>query len=470
MMNKNIRILLCAEEPGVSHLSSQLEERGFGCLKVSSRILPTHIEDFHPSLILLDLQDQESLPPNVLEELRRMRENIPILLLVQPNNGKFLEKTKDYQFKDFLYKPIDPTVLERKIQEIFNQTQYVIDAKLPREGDNNDYSPLMCHSGKMKSILAIIDQVAETNITVLIRGESGTGKELVARTIFSRSLRSDNPFVKVLCAALPEGLLESELFGYEKGAFTGAQKRKPGKFEFADGGTIFLDEIGEIHPSLQAKLLQVLQDGEFSRIGGQNDIKVDTRVVAATNKNLEKAVAEGYFREDLFYRLNVVSVYLPPLRERTEEIPFLTDYFLKKFNKQYGKNYPGLSGRTYQLFTEHDWPGNIRELENAIKRIVVLGTEEDLLKSFSPPQTADEEDEPVRLGTNAHANNSSCSLKDVGKEAAKNAEKELLKNILNQTHWNRKKAAKVLNISYKALLYKLKKYDLAKIDELTLPK
>jgi two-component system response regulator AtoC len=469
-MNKNIRILLCAEEPGVSLLSAQLEERGFPCLKISTRTLPDHLEEFNPSLLLLDLQDQELLHPEVLQKVYAMKGNIPILLLVQPNNGKFMERAKEYEYKDFLFKPVDPTTLERKIQEVFNQTEYIVDARISREGETNDYSSLLCHSRKMKNILAIIDQVAETNITVLIRGESGTGKELVARTIFSRSLRREKPFVKVLCAALPEGLLESELFGYEKGAFTGAQKRKPGKFEFADGGTIFLDEIGEIHPSLQAKLLQVLQDGEFSRIGGENDVKVDTRVIAATNRNLEKAVSEGHFREDLFYRLNVVSIYLPPLRERKEEIPFLVDFFLKKFNKQYGKNYPGLSDRTYQLFMEHNWPGNVRELENTIKRVVVLGSEEDILKSFSHGSTNGSKTSSSKQDGFIPTALSPFSLKDVGKEAAKNAEKELLKNILNQTHWNRKKAAQLLNISYKALLYKLKKYDLSRIDELTLPK
>jgi two-component system response regulator AtoC len=468
-MNKNIRILLCAEEPGVSLLSTQLEERGFFCLKASIEELSQQIEEFGPSLLLVDVQDQESIHFQALQKLQPVKEKTPVLFLVQPSNGKSMEKMKDFALKDFLFKPVDPPALERKIHEIFNHRHVMIDAVLPREGESNDYSALLCHSRKMKNVLAIIEQVAATNITVLIRGESGTGKELVARTIFSRSQRRDKSFVKVLCAALPEGLLESELFGYEKGAFTGAQKRKPGKFEFANGGTIFLDEIGEIHPSLQAKLLQVLQDGEFARIGGEADVKVDARVIAATNRNLEKAVTEGHFREDLFYRLNVVSIYLPPLRERREEIPFLIDYFLNKFTRQYGKSYPGLSDETYKLFIEHNWPGNIRELENAIKRVVVLGSEEDVLKSFSQSHGNGAAPAAVPLQHAQAFQSAPFSLKAVGKEAAKNAEKELLKNILDQTHWNRKKAAHLLNISYKALLYKLKKYDLAKIDELILP-
>jgi two-component system response regulator AtoC len=305
--------------------------------------------------------------------------------------------------------------------------------------------------------------VAPTNIKILIRGESGTGKELVARTLYARSLRKDKPFIKVLCAALPEGLLESELFGYEKGAFTGALRRKPGKFEFANHGTIFLDEIGEISPGLQAKLLQVLQEGEFSRLGGETDVKVDTRVLVATNKNLEKAVAEGTFREDLFYRINVVSVHLPPLYERKEEIPYLVEYFLEKFNHQYNKSYRRLSEGTLQRFYQYDWPGNIRELENIIKRIVVLDNEEVVLaKTTHTEEPASERPLPKasHLNSSPPSSTGSYSLKSVGKEAASQAERDLIRSVLYQTHWNRKRAAGLLQISYKALLYKIKKYDL----------
>src|SRR5262249_36681289 len=207
--------------------------------------------------------------------------------------------------------------------------------------------------------------------------------ELVARALYASSLRRDKPFVKVNCAALPTELLESELFGFERGAFTGAIQHKPGKFEFANHGTMFLDEIGDMSVPLQAKLLQVLQDGEFSRLGGKHDVHVDVRVIAATNKNLELAVADGPFREDLFFRLNVVSIGMPPLRERREEIPLLCDYFLKKYSVQYNKPYTDLSRDTTQLFMEYDWPGNIRELENLVKRAVVLGSEAPIKKEIS---------------------------------------------------------------------------------------
>src|SRR5438067_10506058 len=230
-------------------------------------------------------------------------------------------------------------------------------------------------SPKMEEIKNTIEQVADTNATVLIRGESGTGKEVVARMIYSQSTRRDKPFVKVNCAAIPHELLESELFGYEPGAFTGANRQKLGKFDQAHYGTLFLDEISEMHPALQAKLLHVLQDGEFSRLGGKRDIAVDVRVLAATNKPLERAVQDGAFREDLVYRLNVVTIHIPPLRERQEEIPLFLEYFLRKYSAYYGKQPPAFSEYAAGRMMEYAWLGNIRELENLVKRYVVAGSE-----------------------------------------------------------------------------------------------
>ena len=338
-----------------------------------------------------------------------------------------------------------------------------------------DYGHLLGNSPKMNDILKIINHVSVSDVTVLITGESGTGKELVARTIHARSLRKHNPFIKVLCAALPEGLLESELFGYEKGAFTGAERRKLGKFEFAHNGTIFLDEIGEIPLSLQAKLLQVLQDGVFSHIGGKTDVKVDVQIITATNKNLRKAMEEGVFREDLFYRLNVVNITLPPLRKRREEISFLVNFFLEKFNHRYNKPGSKISNELMQRFMVSDWPGNIRELENLIKQFVVLEDEAAIWEKIAPS-------EEEKVGSMASAENTSQvaspstknqpgfplpgknspypSLKAVGKNAARKAEEELIRIVLHQTRWNRKKAARLLEISYKALLYKIKEYGL----------
>ena len=240
----------------------------------------------------------------------------------------------------------------------------------------------------MCEVRELIQRVADTDVTVLIRGESGTGKELVARALHAASPRRNKPFVKVNCAALPTELLESELFGFERGAFTGAMQHKPGKFEFANHGTMFLDEIGDMSFPLQAKLLQVLQDGEFSRLGGKHDVHVDVRIVAATNRDLEQSVVDGQFREDLFFRLNVVCIKLPPLRERREEVPLLCEHFLKKYSVQYNKPYAELSSDTMRLLMDYDWPGNIRELENLIKRTVVLGTEAGIKKDLAQRERA----------------------------------------------------------------------------------
>src|SRR5262249_14859723 len=226
------------------------------------------------------------------------------------------------------------------------------------------YKMLFGHSEKMAEVQDLIERVADTDVAVLVRGESGTGKELVARALYASSLRRDKPFGKVNCAALPTELLESELFGFERGAFTGAIQHKPGKFEFANHGTMFLDEIGDMSLPLQAKILQVLQDGEFSRLGGKHDVHVDVRVIAAASKDLVRAVAAGQFCEDLSFRLNVVCIHMPPLRDRHEEIPLLCDYFLKKYSVQSNKPFTELSHETMRLFMDHDWPGNVRELEN----------------------------------------------------------------------------------------------------------
>jgi transcriptional regulator with PAS, ATPase and Fis domain len=264
----------------------------------------------------------------------------------------------------------------------------------------------------------------------------------------------------VNCAALPPDLLESELFGYEKGAFTGAYRQKQGRFELANGGTIFLDEISEMSLSLQGKLLQVLQDREFSRLGGKKDIRVDVRVLAATNKNIEEGIKNGRFREDLYYRLNVVNVTIPPLRERKEEIPIFVEYFLDKFGKKYGRKALPLSEKTMKTFSEHPWVGNVRELENVIQRLVVLGNEETIVEELTP--VPKEDSAPEKKKKMNPPKKIWPSLKEVHQEAIKKAESEMILKALEMTNWNRKKAADKLNISYKALLYKIKETSLDK--------
>jgi len=314
---------------------------------------------------------------------------------------------------------------------------------------------------KMDRIREVIDQVASTDVTVLIQGESGVGKEIVARALHLHSPRRDKPFIKVNCAALPEKLLESELFGYEKGAFTGAYQRKPGKFELAHGGSIFLDEIGDMSPPLQSKLLQVLQDREFSRLGGRTDIQVDVRVLVATNKDLEEAVRGGRFREDLYYRLNVLNILIPPLRERRREIPVLVNFFLDKYGKKYDKRLSPLSKKLMRMFMRYKWPGNVRELENMITRLVVLGDEAAIIAELSPKG----KEKGTIQKSNLQLQNPSppiLPLKEVSRRAEIQAEREAILKVLTQTNWNRKSAAKLLNISYRAILYKIKQYGLTR--------
>jgi two-component system response regulator AtoC len=314
----------------------------------------------------------------------------------------------------------------------------------------------LCNSGKMQPIRDLTSKVAVTNTTVLLRGESGVGKEIVARAIHQASPRADKQFLKVNCAALPGELLESELFGHEKGAFTGAYRQKPGKFEAADHGTLLLDEIGEMPLRLQAKLLHVLQDGEFSRVGGEKIIDTDVRLIAATNRDLEAALRTHQFREDLYYRLNVIEIRIPPLRERREEIPLLVDHFVRKFNVQFGRAVE-IPQDVIRIFMEYHWPGNLRELENNIKRIVVLGSartvHQELLANLSH---GDRASTPVSMSVTATPDGP-VSLKDIARQAARDAERVAIKEVLDRVHCNRDNAARLRQISYKALLYKIVK-------------
>ena len=315
----------------------------------------------------------------------------------------------------------------------------------------------LCSSGKMQPIRDLVSKVAVTNTTVLLRGESGVGKEVVARAIHKASPRAARQFLKVNCAALPGELLESELFGHEKGAFTGAYRQKPGKFEAADQGTLLLDEIGEMPLRLQAKLLHVLQDGEFSRVGGEKIIDTDVRLIAATNRDLEASMRAHQFREDLYYRLNVIEIRIPPLRERREEVPGLVDYFIKKFNAQYGR-LVDIPPDTMRVFIDYHWPGNIRELENAIKRVVVLGTARpvhtEIVGNINRGPRVTTPGAPAVTAA-VVSPDAPISLKEIARQAAREAERVAIKEVLDRVHWNRAKAARLLQISYKALLYKI---------------
>ena len=300
----------------------------------------------------------------------------------------------------------------------------------------------------MQNLRSRVNRVAATDVPILIEGESGTGKDLIASFVHARSPWNLSRFVKVSCPAIPSALLESEMFGYERGAFTGAKEAKPGWVELADGGTLFLDELSELALPLQAKLLQLLQDGQFNRVGGQAQQKANVRIICASPQRLEEQVRIGRFREDLFYRVNVVTLRLPPLRERRQDIPALTMYFLDRYNTKYGRGLSGLRPVFLRRLCLHDWPGNIRELENVLKTYVVLDADEAVLDEMLDGHKAYE---PERT-----ANTSGVSLKSMTREAAREVERKVILDVLQSNNWNRKKAARQLNISYRSLFYKLR--------------
>src|SRR5436309_8949049 len=370
-----------------SFLRTFLAERGYQAVTFGSAeeaVKRYNVE--RPAAVILDVVMPGPMDGlEVLAAFKKIDREVPVIVLSGQGRTTTVVQAMKLGASDFVSKPFDETDLEVPLTNALRQHQLSREVATLREQlqSQSKYRMLFGHSERMAEVQDLIERVADTDVTVLIRGESGTGKELVARALYASSLRRDKPFVKVNCAALPTELLESELFGFERGAFTGAIQHKPGKFEFAHHGTMFLDEISEMSPALQAKLLQVLQDGEFARLGGKHDVHVDVRIIAATNHDLDRAVADGHFREDLFFRLNVVCIHMPPLRDRREEIPILTEYFLKKYSVQYNKPYCDLSPETMSLFMDHDWPGNVRELENLIKRAVVLGMEEPIRREIS---------------------------------------------------------------------------------------
>jgi two-component system response regulator AtoC len=313
---------------------------------------------------------------------------------------------------------------------------------------------------KMERVREMIDRVASTDATIFIQGESGVGKEVVARSIHLQSGRREKPFLKVNCGAQPQELLESELFGYERGAFVGAFRQKPGKLELAAGGTIFLDEIGDIPPSLQAKLLRVLQDLEFCRLGGQRAIRSDVRLLAATTRNIKEAAVEAWFQDDLYYKLKVVSIAIPPLRERKEEIPVFAENFLKKFESKYKKKATPISHSFMEALLAHQWPGNIRELQNVIQRYVFLANEEGIVGQLGFP-AKDDGPSHVQKEENLLPGNQP-SLKQIHRAAARKAEAKVIAKALEMTNYNRKKAAQLLNVSYKSLIYSIQKCGIKK--------
>ena len=454
------RVLVVDDAEGIrTYLANCLELRGYevDSAEDGARALALLEGGADPDVVLLDVMMPGIDGLQTLDRIRELAPAVPVVMLSVVGRAGTIVEAMQRGAADYLTKPFEEEELVATLDKVIEDSALLRERERLIAVVDDPMDSVVWVSPAMRRVRDLIQQIADTDVTVLIQGQSGTGKEIVARTLQSASPRRDRPFVKVNCAALPGSLLESELFGYERGAFTGANARKPGKFELADRGTIFFDEIGEMSPSLQAKMLQVLQDRQFSRLGGNHDITVDVRVVAATHRRLEEMVRQGSFREDLFFRLNVVTVFLPPLCERREEVPLLIESFLRRFSARYARPVPRLSERLLRAFERYAFPGNVRELENMVKRIVVLESEEPILAEILRSERGDRNGNSLReLIDEIERTAGELPLREVGRRVSLEAERLTIDRVLQHTHWNRKRAARLLGVSYKTLLQKIR--------------
>ncbi|HEY2432320.1 MAG TPA: sigma-54 dependent transcriptional regulator [Vicinamibacterales bacterium] len=495
------------------YLRTFLSLRGYEarCYTRGDELLASMKQNEAPDVVLLDVMMPGLDGMATLRALKASRPEAQVIMLSGRNQASTIVEAVRLGAADYVVKPDDPEglgeiALDVAIKNAIEKNRLVSElSELRQQLSDDEDRAVWGNSEKMRAIATVIEQVADSDVGVLIRGESGVGKELVSRAIHQRSTRRNRPFVKVNCAALPAELLESELFGHERGAFTGAANTRIGKFEQADTGTLMLDEIGEMKPALQAKLLHVLQDGEFTKLGSNKRIQVDVRIVAATNRDLEKMMLSGDFREDLYYRLKVIELFVPPLRERRDETLTLIDFFIARYARKYNRPARPLSDELRQMFLQYDWPGNIRELENMIKRVVILQDEQLVVREIErnmqramaaaaqaplaaavaagmgipvgvaavgaggynppmpplpytpPPAPADTaEPEDAVTGGADSGTAPTGSLAAVAKAASMKAERAAIEQTLRQVHWNRRKAAQILGVSYKTLLNKIK--------------
>ncbi len=444
-MGKRVNILIVDDEEIVrDSLSSWLMEDGYEVEAVESGVRALEILPSREwNLLLVDLKMPGMDGLQLMDEIKKLRPDIPIIIITAYATVETAVKAMKNGAYDYLVKPFNPEDLSMTIQKILEHQRLVKENLYLRKELKKQYvlHDMVSKNHKMIEIFELIKTISKSNSTVLIQGESGTGKELLARAIHAESDRKEAPFVSVSCAALTETLLESELFGYEKGAFTGADATKIGKIEIAGNGTLFLDEIGDISLKLQMDLLRVLEQREFRRVGGTELIKVRARILAATNKDLKKAIREGKFREDLYYRLNVISIFIPPLRERKEDIPLLVENFIEKFNIEMKKSIDGINETAMKLLMNYDWPGNARELRNVIERAMVIAKGKMISEGDINIPSLDEK-----------IPYSNKSLEEV--------EKAHIRFVLEENRWNIMKSAQILGIDRVTLYKKIKKYGL----------
>ena len=460
-MSEKERVLVVDDEPSIrKYLQTLLEVDGYSVTAVASgpEALESVQQGDRPHFIILDVLMQEMDGLETLRRLMQVDRTLSVIMLSCSNDVTTVVEAIRLGAQDYLTKPFEKPELDAALLKSRQKMDLRKENQALREYCDHLTEDLsfLASSPQMVRIRQQILQIAPVDVPVFICGESGVGKEVVARMIHMRSTRRNQPFVKVNCAALPGELLESELFGYEQGAFTGAVRSKPGIFELANKGTIFLDEIAEMSPHLQAKLLHVLQDHQYSRLGGRHMVEVDVRVLAATNVEVQEAMKTGRLREDLYYRLNVLSINVPPLRERTTEIPLLFRHFLNKYSEKFQKETPNPSQHLIEAAIRYAWPGNLRELENFVKRYVILEDDEgsfrELVEMAAARQRTSPREEPVPVREQG--------LKALVRGLKDEAEMEAIADALEKTHWCRKDAAKMLGISYKALLYKIRQFNL----------
>jgi two-component system, NtrC family, response regulator AtoC len=439
-----------AEQSVRDHLRKFLTRRGYEvrCADSGSAVLARLRGSDRPSLVILGALIPEGAALDVLSQMKKTDCTARVIMFSGAGHTNIVVQAMKLGAADFLKKPFDERELELAIGRALGHPPLA--PSLSTEEEEKNQIDFVSPNPRVRRILELADRIADTDVPVLIEGETGVGKEVLARFIHARSERRHRPLIKINCAAIPHDLLESELFGYERGAFTGALCEKPGKFELANHGALLLDEIGEMSPRLQAKLLHVLQDREFMRLGGTRLVQVDVRILAATNKKLEELIARGEFRQDLFYRLNVIRLAIPPLRERLEDLSPLCEHFQKKFSVHYSRPSRELPEELRKAFACYAWPGNIRELENMIRRFVLLP---DLELALADLQVAGEPE--------AHFSpEQPHSLREVAAQATERAERELVLRTLEQVKWNRKQAARELHICYKSLLNKLRRWQI----------
>jgi len=445
----NHKILIVDDDPQIRMLlRDRLQANGYEISLAENGVKGLELlEKESPDLMLLDLQMPEMDGMDVLDHLHRKSVEIPVVVLTAHGTIERAVEAMRLGAHDFLPKPCKPDHIKLVVQKALERKGLQDENRYLRQELDSQYKMIIGDSPQMKKVMEMANKVAKSKTTVLIGGESGTGKQLMARAIHNMSDRKDRPFIQVNCTTLSEQLLESDIFGHEKGAFTGAIKQKKGRFELADKGTLFLDEIGDLPLNLQAKFLHVLEYGEFQRVGGVATLSADVRIIAATNKDLKKEVENSQFREDLYYRLNVMKICLPPLRERPEDIPIFVEYFLKKYNQAMGKNITNITIDTMNTLKNHSWHGNIRELENAIERAVVLASERELTPDLLPALIEGKSAEEIEIGTSLE-------------EALLKFKRQFITKTLAFTNSNQTKAAELLKIQRTYLNRLIKEFDI----------